>query len=178
MQSYIKNEPSNLSGKSGEGILRYGQYSDLDKIHHLLEPFFKKGILLNKDRKKIEADLPRTLVYCLHDQIIGVANLYKYDKDLYELRGLAIDEKYQKSGIGRKLIHKLVRDLTMEFPDQETTIFALTKVPEFFIKQGWKLVKKEKFPRKIFDDCTYCLKKDECFEDAVEIVLNRPEDIL
>jgi amino-acid N-acetyltransferase len=160
--------PRNVKG----GNLRYARSSDIDKIQKLLEPFAKQGILLNKDRKKIESDLPGTVVYCVDDEILGVANLYQYDPNLFEIRGLAIDLNYQKTGIGKKIIEKLLIDLKIEFANQTITVFALTLASEFFVKIGWQSVKKEKFPRKIFDDCAYCIKKDDCFEEAVEIVVN------
>lgn len=175
MQSYTKNDHSRFPEEFNNSYLRYGKTSDIEKIQALHEPFAKRGILLVKDRKKIEADLPRTLVYCVNDEIIGVANLFKYDVNLFEVRGLAIHEKFQKSGIGKLIIEKLLLDLKKEFRNQEITVFALTVVPDFFVKMGWNIVKKEKFPRKIFDDCSFCVKKDECPEEAVEIIINGHE---
>lgn len=171
--SSIKNDILEKTQAIDSGNLRYARHSDIDKIQNLLEPFAKQGILLRKDRKKIELDLPRTLVYCVNDQIHGVANLFPYDSALFEVRGLAIDTNFQRSGIGKKIIQKLIIDLGKEFPDQLIRIFALTKVADFFIKLGWERVPKEKFPKKIFDDCAFCLKKDDCFEEAVEFAVNK-----
>ena len=174
--SYTKNNPSEPSLPSAETVLesrlRYAGPDDIDKILQLMEPFAKEGILLKKDRKKVESDLPRTVVYDQNDQILGVANLYRYEQDLFEVRGLSVLKGYQRAGIGKILIEKLLFDLKKECRGQTITVFALTMTPEFFIKIGWRPVKKEKFPRKIFDDCAYCLKKDDCFEEAVEIVLH------
>ena len=172
MQFYIKNEGSDSPNNSKDTHLRFAKITDIEKIQNLIEPFVKRGLLLPKDRSKIETDLPRTIVYATHQQILGVANLFQYDDDLYEIRGLAIHEQYQNRGLGRKIIEKLLSDIKIEYKGKQITIFALTMASDFFLKMGWKLVKKEKFPRKIFDDCMYCKKKDECFEDAVEIILN------
>jgi amino-acid N-acetyltransferase len=165
----FSTKSNNLKHKDNEsGALRYAKVTDIEEIGKLLEPYAKKGIMLYKDPAKIEQDLPRTLVYCIQNKITGIANLHKYDLNLYEIRGLAVLEHYQNQGIGKKIIDKLVADLKDEYPDLKIKIFALTLATVFFQKLGFKKVSKENFPRKIFDDCSYCLKRDDCFEDAVE----------
>ncbi|MDH4198962.1 MAG: GNAT family N-acetyltransferase [Spirochaetia bacterium] len=162
---------SNQTPTADDPHLRYGKISDIDFIQKLLVPYAEQGIMLYKDKKKIEKDLPGTVVCELSGNIIGVANLHKYEETLYELRGLTVHRDYQKQGFGKKMIHKLTSDLKGEFPQIAITIFALTVVPDFFRAMGWVDVVKEKFPAKIFDDCSYCVKRDHCFEDAVETTL-------
>ncbi|MDH4263652.1 MAG: GNAT family N-acetyltransferase [Spirochaetia bacterium] len=176
MPFYTKNKDLKTSDHSQDqsidSKLRFGQISDLEKIQKLHEPFVKQGVLLYKDLKKIEHDLPQTIVYCVDHEILGAANLYRYDANLFEIRGLAISESHQRHGIGKRIVEKLIQFLKKEYPNKKITVFALTMTPDFFIKMGWNPVKKENFPKKIFDDCAYCTKKDDCFEEAVEIILN------
>ncbi len=46
-------------------------------------------------------------------------------------------------------------------------VFALTLRSNFFIRLGFQLVSKERFPEKIWNDCDNCPKQDCCDEDAV-----------
>lgn len=178
MPSYCANNPTlEISHEPSDPHLRYARPADVESIYDLLKPYADKGIILYKDPKKIEADLGTTIVYDLaapgsgNSTLLGVANLYRYDDSLYEVRGLAVLPEHQKKHIGRKIIYKLLFDLKKKSPERSITVFALTIVPEFFKKLGWQHVPKDKFPRKVFEDCTYCIKKNECFEDAVETQL-------
>jgi N-acetylglutamate synthase-like GNAT family acetyltransferase len=46
-------------------------------------------------------------------------------------------------------------------------VFALTRRPNMFTRLGFKIVPMETFPKKIWFDCSKCLKLDRCDEVAV-----------
>ena len=48
-----------------------------------------------------------------------------------------------------------------------TKVFALTKIPGYFISRGFKEVEKAALPQKIWKDCLNCPKFPGCDETAV-----------
>ena len=101
---------------------------------------------------------------------IGVVFLRVYSERLAEIRSLAVDEKHQSRGIGRKLVlHGLKEASSLGINE----VFALTVVPGFFTKLGFKTLRKEKYPEKIWLDCVSCPKKDDCDETTVAIHLKK-----
>ena len=50
-------------------------------------------------------------------------------------------------------------------------LFALIYETHFFHKYGFQNTVKEKFPKKIYDVCEYCVKKSDCKEIAVEKII-------
>jgi len=143
--------------------------ADIPAIMELLKPYVDKLILLPKTKEQIQKELPLTSLYYSDNGVAGVANLIRYSEHLYEIRGLTVRETDQKKGYGEQLVSTLTRMAREIAPPGPVRVFALTYVPLFFIKMGWEIVPKENFPKKIFDDCQFCKKKDDCREIAVTI---------
>ena len=151
-----------------EGVMP-AREQDISEILQLIQPYVERSILLAKTSEQIRKELSLSYVYKTNGKIVGTANLVQYHQFLYEVRGLAVEQESQKNGFGEKLISSLVQKIKEINPKNSTRIFALTYVPLFFIKLGWEIVPKEMFPKKIFDDCSICRKKDDCSEIAVTI---------
>ena len=146
-------------------------HQDAEKIYNLLLPFTQKNILLPRSREKIVSDLPLTWVVEDTNKLLATTCLIKYEEDLYEIRAFAVSLDYQKSGIGKKLMEYVLTDFKKQMNKPNIRVFAFTYVPEFFMKIGMTRVEKDNFSKKIFDDCQYCFKINDCREVAMQRVL-------
>ncbi|MFN3966219.1 MAG: GNAT family N-acetyltransferase, partial [Endomicrobiia bacterium] len=69
--------------------------------------------------------------------------------------------KFRNKGLGSKLIkkcHKEAKQLGVK------RIFALSFVPEFFKKHGYKMIPRESLPHKIWIECVKCPYFPNCKE--------------
>ncbi len=142
--------------------------SDCRAISELLSPYMDT-ILLPKTVEQVRADISSTVVGVIGDRIVGAVNYVDYGDCLYEVRGLAVHPDFQRHGIGKKLISGITDLVKAVTPCGSLDLFALTYRPDFFYSLGWSLTEMEKFPKKVFNDCSICKKKDDCHEIAVEI---------
>jgi len=72
-------------------------------------------------------------------------------------------------GLGRQIVEKLI---STALARQVGRVMALTYVPEFFQKFGFKTVNKDIFPEKIWGICVNCYKFHNCDEIAVLLKLS------
>lgn len=137
---------------------------DVKSIHSLVNTFAKNDNMLPRSLNEIYEHIRDYFVCTDNDQIIAVAALHVLWEDLAEVRSIAVSKKYQRQGIGRKLINKCLKDaLNLEVK----RIFALTYYPEYFKKLGFVEIDKNELPHKIWGDCMKCPKFPDCSEVAV-----------
>lgn len=107
----------------------------------------------------------RDFVLCEDEgEIRGVCALRIVWEDLAEIRSLAVQDRYQRRGIGTKLLKHCLKEAKGLGIQR---VFALTYQPEFFTKAGFREIEKAKLPQKIWGDCMKCPKFPECNEHAV-----------
>lgn len=96
--------------------------------------------------------------------IIGCVALQVVWEDLAEVRSLAVDVRHQSCGVGRRLVLAVVEEAKrLGLPK----VFALTNVPGFFKKLGFREIPKETLPHKVWTDCVRCPKFLHCDETAL-----------
>ena len=150
--------------------LRKATVHDVDAIHKLVNHYAKKGMLLAKSPFKIYRNLQSFFVAEDNSKIIACSSLVVLWKDLAEICSLAVDERYTKKGIGRKLVLKCIDEAKkLRIPQ----IIVLTYQDRFFEKMGFHLVDKNSFPRKLMWECLECPKLEHCDERAYLKDLNR-----
>lgn len=112
----------------------------------------------------------RDFVICeIEGAVCGICSLHIMWEDLAEIRSLAVDKRFQKRGIGRRLVKYCIREARHLGIKR---IFALTYHPEFFRKLGFHDADKSALPQKIWGDCIRCPRFPECDENAVIINLS------
>lgn len=144
--------------------IRQIKISDIEKVLLLINNFVEKYSLLPVTKDFIFEHLNNYYVIDYKKKIIGVGFLRIYNKNLAEIRSLAIDTTYQDKGLGKKLVHFLIKKAKNIGIKK---IFALSTTPKFFTAIDFKIVNKEIFPEKIWLDCQYCTKKNQCNETAL-----------
>ena len=101
-------------------------------------------------------------------EIVGCVALNIVWEDLGEIRSLTVAEGHKDMGIGRMLVEACINDAKALGLKR---MFALTYVPKFFLKCGFKMINKERLPHKIWSVCINCPKFPDCDEQAVELIL-------
>jgi len=145
--------------------VRSAEAGDVEAIHALLTPHAEKRVLLPRSIDDIYQHLQEFLVAEYDGRLVGVVALHVYTSALGEIRSLVVDTGAQHHGIGTLLVEgceKWAAGLGI------STLFALTYVTGFFLKQGYEVVSKETFPHKIWTVCVHCAKFADCDEVAVQ----------
>lgn len=143
-------------------MIRKASVSDINEMLAILEPYTLKGVVLRRSYDEISETIDHFYVCETEGRITGLSAYYSYSKNLVEIRSLAVKQAVFAKGIGRRLVKKIISDIHSENPSAK--IFALTLVPDFFIKCGFSEVEKATLPEKIWKDCSKCLKQDKCDE--------------
>jgi amino-acid N-acetyltransferase len=152
-------------------IFRKGRVQDVPQIYHQLAKLSDKGILLPRSLSELYDLIRDFYVTCPDDEpetVAGMCALHICWADLGEIRSLALKEELRGRGIGRRLVEECIKE-AREFGLKN--LFALTYIPEYFMKLGFKHVEKSKLPQKIWSDCFKCVKFPECDEVSLALEL-------
>ena len=87
---------------------------------------------------------------------------------LGEVRSLVVADEVKGKGIGRLLVQRIIEETRMLGLKR---LMALTYVPGFFHKLGFKTVSKDMLPEKVWGICIKCYKYNNCDEIAVLLEL-------
>lgn len=148
--------------------IRKARCDDVLEIHKLINYYAKKKLMLPRALNEIYEHLRDFIVVEYNKKIVGCCALYITWNGFAELKCLAINKKYQGKGYGRSLIEKIHQE-AKELGVKK--IFTLTFIPNFFKKFGYKYLKKEKLPHKIWAECINCIFFPNCKEKAMILEL-------
>ena len=144
---------------------------DIAAIHRILNYYAEQDLLLPRSLSELYDHLRDYFVLENKEQahsIHGVCGLRVYWEDLAEIKSLAVSEDQQDKGFGSKLVRACLQEARSLGIRK---VFALTYVPDFFIRLGFKEVARSIFPQKIWADCLKCPKFPDCDEVALAIDL-------
>lgn len=142
---------------------------DIAGIQRLLNHYASMGELLPRSKSDLLTNLQSFLVIKNEQTVIACGSLEHFTPALAEIRSLMVDTEYKQHGLGRKIVEQLI-DRARNNSVQR--LMALTYVPEFFHRLGFRTVDKEIFPEKVWGICVNCYKFDNCDEIAVLLELN------
>ena len=152
----------------GETVIRKARIPDVPEIQRLINTFAERDAMLPRALSTIYENLRDFVVAEDGGQIAACCALHVTWEDLAEVKSLAVDESMQGKGLGAKLVQVCLDEARqIGVP----TVFALTYVPEFFVKLGFTRVDKGTLPHKIWTECINCPKFPDCGEEAVQIKL-------
>jgi amino-acid N-acetyltransferase len=153
----------------GPVIIRRATLADVEEMHTLINHFADKGLMLPKARSKLYQNIRDFFVAEeASDEgrgaLAGCGALHVIWVDLGEIRSLAVAERFQKNGVGRRIAEALLRDAdSLRLP----RVFALTYQKPFFEHLGFVEVAKTTMPHKVWGECMDCPKFPNCDEVAV-----------
>lgn len=149
-------------------ILRPAAIRDVPEIHYLLDIYASQGNLLPRTMSELYRHLRDFFVVELDDKIAVCGALEIFTEDLGEVRSLVVAEQYKGHGLGQLIVKRIIseaRDLGLR------RLMALTYVPQFFHKLGFKTVPRSTLPEKVWGVCVKCYKYENCDETAVLLEL-------
>ncbi|MFO7975329.1 MAG: N-acetyltransferase [Candidatus Hydrogenedentota bacterium] len=146
------------------GVIRKARLSDMTKVKILID-----------EAVRGDAVLPRTLIelcesvrdfhVCVEDgELLGCCALHVDMQNLAEVRSLVVHAEWRGVGIGSALVRACLAEA--EALEVER-VYALTRSPKFFEREGFNLIDKHELPSKVFRDCVRCPKFPDCDEVAV-----------
>ena len=144
--------------------VRWTTVADEAGIHDLLQRYAKLGRLLPRSTEEIVERLSSFLVSEQNSALAGCASLEVFTPELGEVRSLAVDPDFARLGHGRVLVEQLeveARRLGLQ------RLMALTYVPDFFDRLGFKTTAMDTLPEKVFGVCVTCPKFNRCDEIAM-----------
>lgn len=159
--------PSTAARPPG-GTLRKARMSDAAQIQALVDVFADRDEMLHRSVPEIQENIRDYFVVEEASEVVGCVALHVDTEELAEIKALAVHEACQGRGYGRDLVTACVaegRELGL------VRVFALTYVPGFFEKLGFRVVDKATLPHKVWTECIRCPKFPDCGEIAVVMEL-------
>lgn len=149
-------------------IVRAAAINDVSAIHDLITHYADMGNLLPRPVNEIYRHLRDFFVVELNGIIVACGALEIFTENLGEVRSLVVDDNVKGKGMGRLLVARII-DETRALGLKR--LMALTYVPEFFHRLGFKTVNKDMLPEKVWGICIKCYKYNNCDEIAVLLEL-------
>jgi len=116
-------------------MIREVKFKDISETVKLVNFWARKSRLLAVTKKEIKERIGLSWIWEERKRIVGYVSLLIYRKDLAEVRSLCVQEKYQKKGIGTKLLKKTLQEAKKR---NITTVLVITKVPQFYNLIGFQ----------------------------------------
>jgi amino-acid N-acetyltransferase len=151
--------------------IRKTTVDDADAIVALTNKMADRGMMLHRSKYKVVLMLNNFLVAEDVDtgKVIGCGAFSLLWTDLGEIMALAIDDGYQRQGIGTNIVKALLDEARrLRVPD----VITLTYKPDFFRKLDFVLSDKNSFPRKLWRECLECPKLENCDEIVLHMAMN------
>jgi len=147
-------------------MIRKAALQDVHDIHRLVEHYAVQDLMLHRSVDEIVEMIRDFAVAEQQGKVAGCTALHVYGPDLAEIKSLAVDEACQRQGWGAKLVRACFDEAAVLGIQR---VFALTYKTPFFERLGFRMIDKQEMPEKIWGDCVYCHKFDDCDEICVAI---------
>lgn len=144
--------------------VRSARIPDVKTICSLINYYAEHDKMLFRPLAEVYENLQTFLVAEKDHNVIGCCALEVIWSDLAEVKSLAVGPDCRGMGVGTALVSAAIEQARQLGVPK---VFALTLEPKFFERAGFRIVKKEELPMKVWSDCARCPKQDECDEIAV-----------
>jgi amino-acid N-acetyltransferase len=155
--------------------VREARFKDVGAIYDVIRE--NPDEVLPRSFQNLTQNFDRFFVYERGGRILGVIswqpmpvlNISRPDWAI-EVVSFSVRKAYQRQGIGRTLLNRVLREIEKYAPDR---IIVLTFYPGYFRKFGFRKTSKEKLYAKIYTGCLHCTRYQSpltCPEVAMEIV--------
>jgi amino-acid N-acetyltransferase len=137
---------------------------DAVSIHKLVNHFAQRGDMLARSLSEIYENIRDYFVIKQDGKLLACGALHINWADLSEIKSLAVEEDYQKKGLGELVVATCLKEAqSLGIP----TVFCLTYKPAVFQKKGFKEINKNELPQKVWGECYRCPKFPDCDEIAM-----------
>ena len=148
--------------------IRKAKITDVNLLRLMINSYADRGLMLKRSLNEFYEQLRDYFVAEADGRVVGCCALHIAWEDLAEVKSLAVEEGSCGRGIGRELVKKCLAeagDIGIR------KVFVLTYKPDFFKIFGFKPVRKEELPHKIWNECVNCPKFPDCDEEALIVEL-------
>ena len=119
---------------------------DIAAIQKLLTHYASLGDLLPRTRSDITKNLQHFRLIKHNEEVLACGSLENFTDELAEIRSLMVAKTMKGKGLGGILVEDLIQ---LAETRNVKRLMALTYVPGFFHKMGFKTVDKNIFPEKL-----------------------------
>ena len=162
-------------------VIQKAQVRDVEEILELVNVFAKSNLMLPRGpqylyeniRDFVIASDRNVPVYSLTKTrevlhlIVACGSLHVLWGDIAEVRALAIHPDYQHLGLGSKLVQSMKQEASQLGIKR---LFTFTLTEDFFKTLGFKKIKRNSLPPKVWGECSRCPKYFQC--DEIGMVLD------
>lgn len=117
--------------------VRPARTSDVSRIREISEPLVSSRVLLGKELVEMYESVPEFVVAEQAGEVIGCGALHVIWEDLAEVRTLVVTESHRGTGIGAKMLERLLENAQALGVQR---VFCLTFEVEFFSKFGFQVM--------------------------------------
>lgn len=160
------------SPRAAAFAVRPAAIADVPDIYHLLEIYAGQGNLLPRTMNELYRHLRDFFVIAVDDRVVACGALEIFTEDLGEIRSLVVAETHKGVGFGKMLVDHIIMEAQRLGLRR---LMALTYVPQFFHKLGFRTVPKGVLPEKVWGVCVKCYKFNDCDETAVLLELRNQD---
>ena len=149
--------------------IRPARVEDVDAMRALIDRYADEDRMLSRSRDFLLEHVRDFFVAEDDGAFAGCVALAVLTPDLAEVRSLAVRPETGRKGIGKALVLACIdeaRQLGLK------RVFALTLVPEFFVRCGFTLTSLGRLPEKSAAECPVCPKRTACDEHAMLLHLD------
>ncbi|MDR3048955.1 MAG: N-acetyltransferase [Elusimicrobiota bacterium] len=150
--------------------IRAAKVKDVKEIHKIVEYYADNKEMLHRSLNAIYENIQEFIVMENKGKIIACGALHVSWEDLAEIKALAVNKEYARHGLGSQLVHQLEKNAKTLGVEK---VFALSFKPKFFKKLGYKIIKKESLPQKIWGECINCHLFPDCGEVPLQLSLRK-----
>ena len=145
-------------------VVRKPRLTEVTAMKALIDGAADDGNVLQRELPELYENVRDFYVYADEQGVGGLVALHIDMVDLAEVRSLVVRKDVHGGGVGSKLLAAVLEEAAQL---DIARVYALTRVPIFFLKNGFSEINKEELPYKVFKDCMRCPLFPGCDEVAV-----------
>jgi len=150
--------------KRSSFTIRKAKVRDARKIYGIVNRYARQADLVIRTLEEIYSQIRDYILVEANRKVAGLIALHVYSEGLAEIRSFVMEKEYRGNGSGKKLFYAAMKE-AKEMGIKK--VFVLTKIPDFFTGQGFRVISKKRLPQKIWKDCFKCIKFPDCDETAL-----------
>jgi amino-acid N-acetyltransferase len=145
-------------------MVRKPKLTEVVSMKQLLDEAAAEEQVLPRQLPELYENVRDFYVYVDERGLGGLVALHIDMVDLAEVRSLVVRGDLRGRGVGRRLVETVVAEAELL---DIARVYALTRLPEFFEKSGFREVDRNELPYKVFKDCIGCRLYPGCDEIAM-----------
>ena len=149
---------------TASGAIRKARLTDMAKVKVLIDGAVGDNAVLPRTLIELCESVRDFHVFEEEGDVIGCCALHVDMQNLAEVRSIVVSAERRGGGIGVAMLRACLEEARSLEVEQ---VYALTRSPGFFEKEGFAVIDKHELPSKVFRDCVRCPKFPDCDEVAV-----------